>query len=150
MDGLILLTFIATRPFKVPPPKKKVNPALAVAAASFMARVAGASKVVVVEPQRGTCAAPPAPGGSFWVAVAAISILADVLLLWWHWHAQRTPPLPEPGRYQPHPIATAVAVPAPARRRTVATQSQCTYKRGVQPRFLGAFNFEGYVETHIH
>ena len=36
------------------------------------------------------------------------------------------------------------------RQRSVETQSQCTYRRGNNPRFHGAFNFEGYVATHIH
>ena len=153
MDSLILLSFVAAKPFKVPPPKK-ASAAVALAAASLMARVAGASEVAVWEPQPDTCPACPAPAAAsnlFWVLVAAISMMINVVLLWWHCRP-RPPPPPPPGWYQPPPVAVAIATPAPVPRRlrSVATQSQCTYKRGMHPRFHGAFNFEGYVETHLH
>ena len=41
----------------------------------------------------------------------------------------------------------AEPTPAPRIQRSVAVQSQCTYKRGPNARFHHAYNFEGYVEV---
>ena len=100
---------------------------------------------------------------TFGAFMLGMSPLLNVLLLSWFFYlsshaAQRPlqqPPLPPelwtPGTDQTRQqVFRDDLVPPIRRQRSVATQSQCAYRRGANPQFKPDFNFQGYVATHLH
>ena len=151
MDVLIILSLM----------RKKVPITMTIAAASLMTRRAGAAEVAIWPGpvSRDFCLAPaPATGfltpastgGIILGLVLGISLVLNLMLLCCYCRCGLRPPLQLEGHQAP--VAVAVAVPATVRprQRDAATQSQCIYRRGPNPRFVAAFNFEGYIETHLH